>query len=133
MMKYEHFVRITPQNAVSTETTDNANIYWFYGKINCDSIEIVRLFQHRSAGKHSNVCLIVDEEGRINGSPLNLIASFLACQPIYGTVLIGEIGERDGEPDVVGMSIEVVTAFRLAIHYSLMKSGLFEDAEKDEP
>lgn len=123
----EYFIRITPQGAVSTVSTDNPHLYWYYGQINADSIEIVRGFANRS--KH---VMVVDEEGAINGSDMNLIASFLARQIICGTVLIAREDLRNGEPDIVGFTIEQVTAARMALHVFLMVTGKFEDCENDK-
>lgn len=123
----EYFIRITPQCSVSTVSTENPHLYWYYGQINADSIEIVRGFADRS-----KQVMIVDEEGAINGSALNPIASYLTHRPIFGTVLLAREDLRNGEPDVVGFSIERVTAARLALHVCLMNSGVFEDGEKED-
>lgn len=120
----EYFIRITPQCAVSTVSTENPHLYWYYGQINADSIEIVRGFADRS-----KLVMVVDEEGAINGSTLNPIASFLTHQRIYGTVLLAREDLRNGEPDIIGFTIERVTAARLALHLALINSGIFEDSE----
>lgn len=120
----EYFIRITPQCAVSTVSTDNPHLFWYYGQINADSIEIVRGFADRS-----KQVMVVDEEGLINGSAVNPIASLLYGHVICGTVLIAREDLRNGEPDIVGFTIEQVTAARMALHVFLMKTGLFEDSE----
>lgn len=120
----EYFIRITPQCVVSTVSTEHPHLYWYYGQINADSIEIVRGFADRS-----KQVMVVDEEGAINGSDLNPIASFLARQHIFGTVLIAREDLRNGEPDIVGFTIELVTAARLSLHLALTNSGIFEDSE----
>lgn len=122
----EYFIRITPQGAVSTVSTDNPHLYWYYGQINADNIEIVRGFADRS-----KQVMVVDEEGAINGSDVNPVASFLARQIICGTALIAREDLRNGEPDIVGFTIEQVTAARMALHVFLMESELFEDTEKE--
>ena len=123
----EYFIRITPDNAISTVKTDKPHLFWYYSQINADSIEIVRF---NRAMKH---VLIVDEEGLLKSNPkMNMIASMLAGQMIVGTVLIAREDLREGEPDIVGFNINEVTAARLGLHYALMNSGLFEDAETVE-
>ena len=122
----EYFIRITPNNTVETVSTDNPHLFWYYSQINADSIEIVRF------NRQINHVLVVDEEGLLKENPqTNLIASVLANQLIVGTVLIAREGMRDGEPDIKGFSLDRVTAVRLGLHYALMKSGLFEDAENE--
>lgn len=122
----EYFIRMTPDNTVSTVSTDNPHLFWYYSQINADSIEIVRFNRQM---KH---VLIVDEEGLLKDNPrTNLIASLLAGQMIVGTVLIAREGMRNGEPDIKGFSLDSVTAVRLGLHYAMMKSGLFEDAENE--
>ena len=70
-----------------------------YEAIGCESIEIVRLSQ--------GCCMIVDECGAINGSRVNICASALYENAIFGDVLIGKIlhtpdGDLiDGYPDGV--------------------------------
>lgn len=120
----EYFIRITPQCAVSTVSTDKPHLYWYYGQINAECIEIVRGFADRS--KH---VMVVDEEGAINGSDVNPIASFLAHQLIFGTVLLAREDLRNGEPDIVGFTIEQVTAARIALHCFLINSGAFDDSD----
>lgn len=120
----EYFIRITPQCAVSTVSTENPHLYWYYGQINADSIEIVRGFADRS-----KQVMIVDEEGAINDSEINPVASILARQRIFGTVLIAREDLRNGEPDVVGFDRMQVTAARRALHAFLMETGMFEDSE----
>ena len=120
----EYFIRITPQCVVSTVSTENPHLYWYYGQINADRIEIMRGFADRS-----KQVMVVDEEGAINGSEINPVASYLTHRPIFGTVLIAREDLRNGEPDIVGFTIERVTVARIALHLALTNSGIFEDSE----
>lgn len=64
-----------------------------YELIGCRTIEIVRL--------PGDAALIVDEEGAINGSMMNRIASLLYGHPIFGTALLCSIiHTNDG--DIIG-------------------------------
>jgi Domain of unknown function (DUF3846) len=54
-------------------------------------------------------CLaFVDEEGRLKRLPLNVRASDLALQPIFGPMVI--VGD-DGSPDTVSLSSELLLHF----------------------
>lgn len=127
----EFFIHITPECDVSTTVcTGKPDLDFFYEEIGTNSIEIVRF------GKKTRHCFIVDEMGRLRKSPkLNPIASLIVNQPIFGTVLIGKEDERNGEPDIIGFTEKEVIAARLALHVSLMSSGLFngyEDIDEKE-
>lgn len=55
--------------------------------------------------------MMVNEEGRLLGLPVNRLGSFLYGthwhgQPIVGNVLIVKDGHWNGEPNVIGMSID---------------------------
>ena len=120
----EYFIRITEDNAVETlHTAEPADFHFFNEAIGSRFFEIVRF------GKFTKQVLVIDEEGRLRERGVNMIASLLARQPIFGTVLIAKEGERDGELDLIGFDLKSVTAARVALHVSLMHSGLFEDAQ----
>ena len=122
----EYFIRITPENTIETISTENPDIDFYYQAIGCRCMEIVRGF-----AKRSKQVAIVDEESLCKENPrLNVIASFICGRPLFDTVLIAREDLRDGEPDIIGFTIEQATAARLAMRVCLMKSGLFEDAEK---
>lgn len=123
-MSSEYFVRITPEGAVQTVSTENPCLDWYYDQIGCTSIETVPLADTKS-GKS---VMIVDEECLIKPDPIpNAIASYLIGYPICGNVLIGGIGDRNGEPDIVGFDKSEITAHRLTIHIILTQRGMFEE------
>ena len=54
------------------------------------------------------LAMIVNEEGIIEGLPINAIASVLYGADIHGSFIHGNVaileqGERDGDPDIVGL------------------------------
>lgn len=122
-MKENLFIRITPENTVQgIEKGKESMLDFLYSAIGCDSIEIVRF------GKRTGQVAVVDEEGRLNDSKLNMIASVLLHQIVYG-VAIFCIEEncyfRGYNP------IECACA-RYAIDHTLEKSGLFSRGNDDE-
>lgn len=120
----EYFVKITPtEKGCSVETVQNAEpgLTWYYSQIGCRSIEVVRLNL-----KSKKQVLVIDEEGRLRKNPqLNYVASLLYGDIIYGTVLLCKEDLRDGEPDIVGFDQQELEAARLALHFALMESDLF--------
>ena len=117
----EHFILITPDNAVKGVTTEAPGLEFYYEQIGCKTIEIVRISKNRT-----NKVFIVDEEGLLKENPeINAIASLIVKQPIYGNALLAKEGERNGEPDICGFEIKEAIAARLAIHVSLLGSGMF--------
>lgn len=71
---------------------------FMYLTIGCDSIECIR-FRNFSG----DVLGIVDEEGLFNPRlRANAVASLMCGQRIVGRMLVGQQGERNGEPDIVG-------------------------------
>lgn len=118
----EHFILITPENAVKGVTTENPGLDFYYEQVGCQSIEIVRI--SRTRAKH---VLVVDEEGLLKENPqLNAIASLLAMQPIYGNALLAKDDLRNGEPDIVGFDLKEALASLAALHVALIGSGHFE-------
>lgn len=71
-----------------------------YDVIGCSCIEIVRL--------PDDNCLIVDDEGAINGSPYNAMASALYGGAIFGTALLGKIEHTDDGDLVTGVDVPEV-------------------------
>lgn len=72
--------------------------------IGARSFEIVR----RTALDRPFV-LIVDEEGRITGRPLNQIGCWMYGHTIVGDILIAQEGiNADGEPDILGLDDEEI-------------------------
>lgn len=71
---------------------------FMYQAIGCNSIECIR-FRNFSG----DVLGIVDEEGLFNPRlRANAVASLMHGQRIVGRMLVGQQGERNGEPDIVG-------------------------------
>ena len=66
--------------------------------IGCRCIEIVRL-------PHEH-CLIVDDEGAVNGSPYNPMASALYGGAIFGTALLGQIAHSDDGDIITGPCVD---------------------------
>lgn len=105
----EWFISINAENEFKVVCCDperDSMLDFFYSQIECSSIECVRI-KPDSLGRE--ILMIVDEEGLLKYRKDNVIASLLyqkygACSSIVGTVLIGEPGTRDGEPDIVGFT-----------------------------
>ena len=105
----EWFISITEDDKFSLVCCDperDSMLDFFYSQIKCSSIECVRI---RPDALGREILMIVDEEGLLKHHRDNVIASLLyqkygACSSIVGTVLIGEPGIRDGEPDIVGFT-----------------------------
>ena len=70
-----------------------------YEVIGCETIDIVRL--------PDNNCLIVDDNGAINGSPYNAMASALYGGAIFGTALLGKIEHAEDSDIVTGAHVDV--------------------------
>lgn len=121
-MGEKYYVRITPQGAVSIIKTDgNADFHFFNEMIGSRLFEIVRF-----APKTKQI-MLVDEEGLLKEKPeFNAAASLISGQPLCGTVIIAREDILNGEHDIVGFTIEQVTAVRLALHVCLSGSGLFK-------
>lgn len=67
-------------------------------------------------GLNKNYCMIVNEEGRIHGLPINYYGSLLYGtpfhgEPIVGTIVIMKDGWVDGEPDIVGLDEDEIQTF----------------------
>lgn len=105
----EWFISLNTENEFKLVCCDperDSMLDFFYSQIECSSIECVRI-KPDSLGRE--ILMIVDEEGLLKYHKDNVIASLLyqkygACSSIVGTVLIGEPGIRDGEPDIVGFT-----------------------------
>lgn len=72
---------------------------WMYRHIRCSSIETVRL---NLVDPKMHIVAIVDEEGLLRALHINRAATRMAGTWIFGGMLIGTTGIRDGEPDIVG-------------------------------
>lgn len=123
-MKENLFIRITPENSVQGIKKDGKEtmLDFLYSAIGCKSIEIVRF------GKRTKQVAVVDEEGKLNDSKLNLIASVLLHQHIYGVVIFC----IEGECDLRGYKPFECACARYAIDRTLQESGLFSSGNDDE-
>ena len=95
---------------------------FLYSAIGCESIEIVRF------GKRTGQVAVVDEEGRLNDSKLNMIASVLLHQLIYGVVIFC----IEEDTDLRGYNPIECACARYAIDETLQKSGLFTRGNDNE-
>lgn len=97
---------------------------FLWDSIDCECIDIIRFGKVRDGERQ---IAIVDDNGRLNGSKINMIASVLLRMPVYGTVLFGiETGDNiRGYNPVEGMCA------RYAIDRTLSDSGLFKRKDND--
>lgn len=82
-------------------------LQFFYDNLDCEDIEVVRsqtMNQLYPSGLMMIVdgCFLLHEEMK---RP-NPIATALAGQYILGNALIGRLGDRNGEPDIIGFDTE---------------------------
>lgn len=127
----EHFILITTDNRIRGVRTENPSLMFYYSMIGCRSIEIVRPFP-RKINKARQI-MVIDEEGRIRNNPrMNVIASLLAGQSLYGNVLIAKEDFRNGEPDICGYDRQSAEAIVTAIRVALTASGCFEETEEGD-
>ena len=88
-------------------------------------IEIVRV----KLGDRKNVVIVVNDEGVLQGLPLNDVASMLYGSPIFGNaVLMYEGFNEDGEPDIIGIKEEDVLPLLLDMFAIAINS---EEIEND--
>ncbi len=71
----------------------SSSLLWFPNdgrEFTCDELKIAvgGIFDVLSL---NHWCIVVNDKGAINGSPLNHIASCIAGQPIYGDVLVSPL------------------------------------------
>ena len=60
-------------------------------------------------GLPPHFCMVVNEEGRLLGLPINTRASLLFGEAIVGDAVILKAGiNEDGDPDLVGLDVEDV-------------------------
>lgn len=80
---------------------------FFYENLNCDEIEVVRS-QVMNQLYPSGLMMIVDGCFLINEEMKrpNTVATSIAGQIILGAALIGRLGDRNGEPDIIGFESE---------------------------
>lgn len=95
-------ILITPDNAVNVLTLEEP-FYKGFQKAVGGYFEIVRPISLPGPYR-----MVINEEGKINGLPINPIASYLYGSHIYGDPIVGNLlilkeGFDDGEPDLVGL------------------------------
>lgn len=91
-------IKITTRNEVS-EANFEQPLFKTIGKAVGGYIEIVRL---QALGDPYR--MVVNEEGAVMGLPLNMLASILYGDAIFGNAVIMKEGyDDDGEPDIVGL------------------------------
>lgn len=76
--------------------------------------------------------MIVNEEGRLEGLPLNVLGSALYCTPIHGEPIVGNIiilqeGFVNGERDIIGLDDDL--ARNLIDQISDITSGKITEVE----
>lgn len=126
----EHFILITTDNRIRGVMTSTPSLMFYYSMIGCRSIEIVRPFPKHTEARQ---IMVIDEEGRLRKNPrLNVIASMLAGQPLYGNVMIAKEDFRDGEPDIVGYDRQSAEGIITCIRVALQASGCFEETEEGD-
>lgn len=129
MIMKEHFILITTDNRIRGVRTENPSLMFYYSMIGCRSIEIVRPFP-KAINKARQIMVI--DEGRIRNNPrINVIASMLAGQSLYGNVLIAKEDFRNGEPDICGYDRQSAEAIITAIRVALSASGCFEEMSEE--
>lgn len=129
----EHFILITTDNRIKGVRTETPSLMFYYSMIGCRSIEIVRPFRYDEI-KYTKArqIMVIDEEGRLRNNPrMNVIASLIAGQPLYGNVLIAKEDMRNGEPDICGYDRPSAEGIITAIRVALSASGCFEETEED--
>lgn len=93
---------------IPDQDPDGTNeLRFFYSQLGCEDIEIVRS-QQMNKLYPSGLMMIVDGcfLCHENLGKVNPIASALAGQYILGNALIGRLGDRNGEPDIIGFDAE---------------------------
>lgn len=125
----EHFILITTDNRIRGVRTETPSLMFYYSMIGCRSIEIVRPFTNTPQARQ---IMVIDEEGRIRKNPrMNVIASMLAGQSLYGNVLIAKEDFRNGEPDICGYDRQSAEAIITCIRIALKASGLFTECDEE--
>lgn len=119
-MEKEFFLKYVPEavtlrpahKVCSIELPDqdpdgSSELRFFYSQIGCEDIEIVRS-QQLNKLYPKGLMMIVDGCFLCHETmaKVNPIASALAGQYILGNALIGRLGDRNGEPDIIGFDSE---------------------------
>lgn len=99
------------------DSNSDDNLDFYYKHIECDLIDIVQPYAVREElDKCNDLILIVDDEGAIKNNPkLNVFASLVCGQPIYGNVLVAKEQARDDGLYTVGLNMQDVKEFENAL------------------
>lgn len=122
-MKALKGIVVTTSNVFYERRFDDP-LYKTVGEVVGGDIEIVY-----PRGLEEPLCMIVNDEGRLIGLPINpcgcgLYGTWRHGSPIVGDLVIMKHGYRNGEPDIVGLSDEEATAIMLQLEsYGLKKEG----------
>lgn len=92
-------ILITTDGKVSIEEYDENPLYESISEAIGGYFETVAL-------RRRPYLLLVNEEGRLLGLPVNTIASMLYGEQIVGNAIVAKVGKRDGERDIVGLSLD---------------------------
>lgn len=126
----EHFILLTTDNRLKGVRTDTPSLKFYYSMIGCRSIEIVRPFRGTRIERQ---IMVIDEEGRLRNNPrMNVLASIIAGQPLYGNVLIAKEDMRNGEPDICGFDRQSAENIITSLRFALQASGCFEETEEGD-
>ena len=101
-------ILVTPDNAVNLIELEEPT-YKALQKAVGGYFEIVRPISLPNTYR-----MVINEEGKLNGLPFNMIASYLYGSHIYGDPIVGNLlmlkeDFVDGEPDLVGLDDEDIS------------------------
>ena len=99
------------------DSNDDDSLDFYYKHIECDLIDIVQPYAVREElDKCNDLILIVDDEGALKNNPkLNIFASLVCGQPIYGNALVAKEQARDDGLYTVGLNMRDVKEFENAL------------------
>lgn len=107
----EWFVMLRPgcdlSIVCSVDPERDSLLGWFYSRIECSSIQTVRIAPDGDISEP--LIMVIDDEGLLKDSELNVNASQLFIQSggrsvIVGIALIGQVVIRGDEPDIGGFA-----------------------------
>lgn len=127
-------IKITTDDVISVVDIQEPTLKGMQEQVG-GSIEVVRPwgFMNLQVPEKETLCMIVNEEGRLLGLEINEVGSYLyndirerenySWDSIIGNILIMAEGFMNGEPDIVGLTIEqtIVLYRELKSKFSLLK------------